>query len=232
MSIHRTRIGIAAVTATFVSAMTLGVWPASSATEDQIEAVHSAKVMDIAGFTTPGTPVIQRSADGGADQAWNVVELTRINGWPLVLIQSAKTGLVLDVVGGYTGAGAGLIQNAWSASASQLWLLVPFGNTGWDIIMNIKSGKVADVAGVSFDDGASIIQWDWQGTGNQLWDMPTLKPLVIPTTTTTEPETTTTTEPETTTTTAPETTTTTAPETTTTTGLLGGIVDSIPDVGP
>lgn len=212
----RVLVTAVAVAVTVVAGMGLGVWPASSATEDQIEAVHSGKVMDVAGSTIAGAPVFQSTADGGADQAWNVVELTRINGWPLVLIQSAKSGLVLDVVGGFTGRGAGLVQNTWAASASQLWLLVPYGNTGLDLLMNIKSGRVADVAGASPDDGASIIQWDWQGTANQIWDMPTPEPLPTTTTTSATSTSTSTTTAPTTTTTAP-TTTTTAPMTTTTT---------------
>ncbi|MDQ4132966.1 MAG: RICIN domain-containing protein, partial [Actinomycetota bacterium] len=196
MTASRRNALVAAVAATVVLGMAVGVWPVSSAPEDEIKAVHSGKVMDVAGSTTPGTPVLQGSSNGSDEQAWNVVELARINGWPLVLIQSRQTGLVLDVVAGSTGAGAPLVQKPWAASASQLWLLLPYGNTGWEIILNIKSGRVADVAGASSDDGASVIQWDWRGGANQIWDVPTPEPL--PTTTTTTEATTTTTEPPTT----------------------------------
>lgn len=237
MAPSRRNVLVPAVAATVILGMALGVWPAGSAPEDEIEAVHSRKVMSLVGSPTLGSPVIQRSSEGGDDQAWNVVELTRINGWPLVLIQSAESGLVLDVVGGFTGAGAPLVQNPWAASASQLWLLVPFGDTGLELILNIKSGKVADVAGASSDDGASIIQWDWLGGANQIWDVPQPEPLPTTTTTTTSAtsststttaSTSTTTAP-TTTTTAPDTTTTTEPPTTTTTtGLLGPITTLLP----
>jgi hypothetical protein len=228
MAPSRRNILAAAVTATVVLGLALGVWPAISAPEDEIKAVHSGKVIGLVASPSLGSPVVQRSS-GGADREWNVVELTTINGWPLVLIQSAQSGLVLDVAGGFTGAGAPLVQTPWAGSASQLWLLLPYGDTGLELILNIKSGRVADVAGASSDDGASIIQWDWLGGANQIWDVPETEPL--PTTTTTSMSSTTTSSPAststtttgpTTTTTEPDTTTTTQPPTTTTSppGLL------------
>ncbi len=215
MTPSRRNVLVAAVTATVVLGMALGVWPAISAPEDEIKAVHSGKVMGLVESPSLGSPVIQRSS-GGADREWNVIELTTINGWPLVLIQSAETGLVLDVAGGFTGAGTPLVQNPWAGSASQLWLLLPFGNTGLELILNIKSGRVADVAGASSDDGASIIQWDWRGGANQIWDVPDPEPLPTTTTSTSTPASTSTTPSTSTTTTGP-TTTTTEPTATTTT---------------
>jgi hypothetical protein len=221
----------------------------------EIEAAHSGKVMDVPNMShAPGAPIVQWTSNGGDNQAWNVVELADVNGIPLVLIQNVESGLVLDVNANSTAAGAGLTQTAWSGTLSQWWLIVPFGNTGFDMIFNANSGLAADVVAASSANGAGIIQWPWQGGLNQIWTVPT--PIPLPTTTTTTgatttttgatttttevpatttttevPATTTTTEPETTTTTEPETTTTTAAETTTTTAVAAtGALEAIGDV--
>jgi hypothetical protein len=79
--------------------------------------------------------------------------------------------VVLDVAGGATDSGAALVQNAWSAAASQLWIILPIAG-GYELLVNVKSGKVADVRGASHDNGIQIVQWDWHGGLNQIWLVP------------------------------------------------------------
>jgi hypothetical protein len=190
--------------------------PAGSVVGPQhIVAAHSGKVMDVFNASTAGgVPIVQWTSHDMANQEWHLKRFSVVNGFNLVLIQSANTNRVIDVAQGSTANGVGLVQNPWAATESQLWLVYPFGATGYNLLFNVKSGKVADVALGSEANGAIIVQFDWHGGLNQIWQTPDVEIPVIPTTTATVAPTTTTTAP-TTTTTAPTTTTTEATTTTT-----------------
>ncbi len=86
-------------------------------------------------------------------------------GCNLMNFNSAKN---IDIIGGSSAAGAGVVQWTPSSSDSQRFLLQPFGPT-LVLIQNVHSGKVLDVAGASTAEGAGVIQWDWNGGTNQLW---------------------------------------------------------------
>lgn len=220
--------------------------PASSAA-GTILVAHSAKVMTVfAGSTAPGAPIVQSTPNGAANQSWRVVQLSVVNGYSLVLIQSVATGQVLDVASAATQPGAAVVQAPWTGAASQWWMVYPFGDTGFELLFNINSGKAVDAAGASFTDGTPIIQWDWNGGLNQIWSIPALETLPPPattttaapvSTTTTEPDVTTTTEPDVTTTTEPDSTTTTEPDVTTTsidlptTTTISDVTDPLGSIG-
>jgi ribosomal protein S6E (S10) len=86
-------------------------------------------------------------------------------------ITSVKSGLVLDVTGGSTQAGAPIEQ--WPAHDpnpdNQLWTIEPFGSGSR--IRSVKCGLVLEVTGGSTQAGAPIEQWPArvENPENQLW---------------------------------------------------------------
>jgi hypothetical protein len=213
----RSRTRVATVlTVAVIAGVMLAATPASPQTgSGPITAFHSGRVMDVFGASTaPGAPIVQWTANGGNNQAWQVKQFGLFAGNPLVLIQSVNSPHVLDATSA-TANGTQLVQNPWTGAPSQWWIAYPFGTTGYTVLFNVNSVRVADVAGASQANGAHVIQWDWKGALNQLWTIPAIIPPAT-TTTTTSGATTTTTSGATTTTSAPATTTTSAPATTTT----------------
>jgi hypothetical protein len=122
----------------------------------------------------------------GADVLWNknpyIVQQewsNAINGCTLTTnatINTAKTyyqivnrnsGLVMDVSGGSTNAGATLIQWTNHSGLSQQWSLVPDGNSIQ--IKNRNSGLVLDVSAGSKNGGATLIQWSNHNGLSQQW---------------------------------------------------------------
>lgn len=188
---HRGAKGAAMVVAVVIGALSMtGTPPVSSQSATgyaPIIAAHSFKVMDVLGAATTPTRIVQWAHNDGANQRWRVVPFSTVGPFQLFIIQSEVSGLVLDVAGGSTDSATALVQNPWSAATSQLWIVYPFGATGYDIIINVRSGMVADVSGASRDNGAQIIQWPWNGGLNQIWLVPAP---VTPTTSSTSPTTT------------------------------------------
>ena len=136
-------------------------------------AAHSAKVLDIPGASNQaGTQLIQWDPHAGSNQLFRALTFGEVPSGPseihLVLLASAQNGYVLDVPGG-SAEGASVVQNPWSGSASQVWWMAPFGDTGYTLYVNMGSGKVITVAGASEANGAPIVQGTWQGGLHQLW---------------------------------------------------------------
>src|SRR5258708_23409896 len=123
----------------------------------------------------------------GADVLWNknpyIVKEewsdNTINGCTLTTnttINTAKTyyqivnrnsGLVMDVSGGGTNAGAQVIQWTNHRGTNQQWALVPDGDNYQ--IKNSNSGLVLDVFGGGTNTGATGIQWTNHNGLNQQW---------------------------------------------------------------
>jgi endoglucanase len=78
------------------------------------------------------------------------------------------SGEALDVSGGSTIAGTGLVQYPWHDGTNQQWELTDLGN-GYEEIANVKSGQVVDVSGASTSNGANVIDWPWHSGSNQEW---------------------------------------------------------------
>jgi len=83
-------------------------------------------------------------------------------------VQSAWSGLFMDVNGASRSAGAGVIQWPINGALNQLWQFIDLGNGVYGIA-SANSGMVLDVAGGSTVAGAPVVQWPWNGALSQLW---------------------------------------------------------------
>jgi len=122
----------------------------------------------------------------GADVVWNnhgyIVQkewsnaisgctLTTSTATKYYKIVNRKSGLVMDVYGGSTNAGAHVIQWSYHNGLNQQWALVPYGN--YYQLVNHKSGLVMDVYGGAKNAGAQVIQWTNHHGLNQQWSLVT-----------------------------------------------------------
>lgn len=81
-----------------------------------------------------------------------------------------NSGLALDVNGGSTVNGAGIIQWPQNGGNNQQWQITNNGG-GYYKVTNRNSGLALDVNSSSTANGASIIQWTWNGGNNQQWQL-------------------------------------------------------------
>jgi Ricin-type beta-trefoil lectin domain-like len=122
----------------------------------------------------------------GADVVWNnhgyIVQkewsnaisgctLTTSTATKYYKIVNRKSGLVMDVYGGSTNAGAHVIQWSYHNGLNQQWALVAYGN--YYQLVNHKSGLVMDVYGGAKNAGAQVIQWTNHHGLNQQWSLVT-----------------------------------------------------------
>ncbi len=85
-------------------------------------------------------------------------------------IINRNSGQVLDVNGGSTTAGAGIIQYLPNGGNNQQWQVLSTGG-GYYKIQNRNSGQVLDVNGASTAAAAGIIQYPYSGGNNQQWQL-------------------------------------------------------------
>jgi len=83
---------------------------------------------------------------------------------------NVATGDDLDVSGGSTGSGAGLVQEPGSGAASQQWQLVPTGG-GYYKIDNVGSGLLANLPGATTTPGTQLIQYPDDNSANSQWKL-------------------------------------------------------------
>jgi hypothetical protein len=81
-----------------------------------------------------------------------------------------NSGLALDVNGGSTVNGAGIIQWPQNGGNNQQWQITNNGG-GYYKVTNRNSSLALDVNGSSTANGAGIIQWTWNGGNNQQWQL-------------------------------------------------------------
>jgi len=81
-----------------------------------------------------------------------------------------NSGQALDVNGGSTVNGAGIIQWPQNGGNNQQWQITDNGG-GYYKIANRNSGQALDVNMSSTANGAGIIQWPWNGGNNQQWQL-------------------------------------------------------------
>ncbi|MFC8248545.1 RICIN domain-containing protein [Streptomyces chartreusis] len=79
------------------------------------------------------------------------------------------SGRRMDVAGGSTGNGAGVIMWDNTGGKNQKFHFERVPPTGLFRIVAEHSGKVLDIEGASMENGARLIQWDWHGGKNQLF---------------------------------------------------------------
>jgi hypothetical protein len=83
---------------------------------------------------------------------------------------NVNSGQALDVNGGSTVNGAGIIQWPQNGGNNQQWVIAANGG-GYYKVTNRNSGQSLDVNMSSTANGAGIIQWPWNGGNNQQWQL-------------------------------------------------------------
>lgn len=90
-----------------------------------------------------------------------------------ILVNKA-TGMVAEVAGGATQAGANLQQANYSGATFQQWQVTPVdsrvgGDFSYYTMTAVHSGKAPDIYNWALDDGANIATWDDTKGANQQW---------------------------------------------------------------
>ncbi|KMT64913.1 RICIN domain-containing protein [Catenovulum maritimum] len=128
-----------------------------------IEAKHSGKYIEVAGFNTDnGGNIQQWSGQQGTQKQWQV---TQISGEWYKLINTLS-GKALDVASFSTQNGGNIHQWGYSGNDNQLFKFEA-QNNGYYIIRNKLSDKCVDVSANSQDNGANIHQWGCSNSDNQ-----------------------------------------------------------------
>jgi hypothetical protein len=83
---------------------------------------------------------------------------------------NVNSGLVMDVAGSSTSAGALIVQATASNSTSQQWQMVS-ASAGYVYLVNRNSGLVLDVPNNSTTQGTQLDQWSKNGGNNQQWQI-------------------------------------------------------------
>lgn len=86
--------------------------------------------------------------------------------WPGA-IAAKHSGKCLDVFGGSSADGSGIIQYTCNGQNNQKWILRPYKDA-YQVVVN-HSGKCLNVSGASQADAAETIQALCTGANNQLW---------------------------------------------------------------
>ncbi len=131
----------------------------------RVVASHSNKNLDVSGVSHDnGAPVIQWSANGGANQLWKFIPTETAGVYTVIAAHSAK---LLDVEGASLANGAPAIQWPANGGRNQRWRLRPRVG-GFEMVAD-HSGKALDIEGAFVHDGPRAIQWPVHGGANQLW---------------------------------------------------------------
>ncbi len=126
---------------------------------------NSGKALDASGHgTTNGTPIIQWTYGGGANQKWTIFHLGS-NQYKIVGVES---GGALDVTGVSTADGARVQLWNYGGGSNQKWTLSATTG-GYYSALAVHSGKAMNVAGSVLTDGAFIEQWSYGGWLSQQW---------------------------------------------------------------
>ncbi|WP_030441227.1 RICIN domain-containing protein [Actinoplanes subtropicus] len=126
--------------------------------------VNSGQVVDVNGAaTTDGAGVIQWPSHGGANQQWNIVQVSG----NLYKIVNRNSGKALDDNGASHWRGTTLVQWTYNAGNNQLWYFEPV--TGGYVIRNFESKQALEVSGASTTNGAALDQWMALNQNNQIW---------------------------------------------------------------
>ena len=83
---------------------------------------------------------------------------------------NVNSGLVMDVAGSSTSAGALIVQASVSSATSQQWQMVS-ASAGYVYLVNRNSGLVLDVPNNSTTQGVQLDQWGQNGGANQQWQI-------------------------------------------------------------
>ena len=115
---------------------------------------------------TQGAQLVQAADDKARDSQWRFTP-TGSGSYTLV---SASDGMVADVSGNSTTAGAQVIQWPANSGANQKWTLVPVPDANQTYrVENRQTGGRLDVDGDSTADSAKLLQWSDNGQADQRW---------------------------------------------------------------
>ncbi|MCX5269509.1 RICIN domain-containing protein [Streptomyces sp. NBC_00199] len=129
-----------------------------------IKNVNSGQLADVyQAATSDGAAVIQWPSNNGANQQWNIVQVSG----QLYKIVNRTSGKVLDINKSSHSRGTNLQQYTYNGGNRQLWYFEP--TTGGYVIRNFESRQVLEVGGGSTANGAAISQWMPLNQSNQAW---------------------------------------------------------------
>ena len=155
-----------------VSGTDYAVWEKSGTTTTgisdgiyRIEALHSGKVMEVAGGSTSNGGNVQQNAWNNTNKMkWRVESI----GGGKYKITNVKSGKSLDVDAFGTTNGTNIQQWSYVGGNNQQWELISRSNSTYQI-KSVFNGLSIDVAGVSTANGANIHLWSWADGNNQKW---------------------------------------------------------------
>ncbi|WP_084714244.1 RICIN domain-containing protein [Streptacidiphilus rugosus] len=127
----------------------------------------SGLAMDASGQgTADGTPIIQWTRNGGANQEWKLAQA----GGGYYAVTGVASGKALDVPNASSVEATQL--ELWTANggANQQWLVTPAGN-GVYTLESRSDAELVDVNGGSTSTGATVLQWPLNGGANQQWQL-------------------------------------------------------------
>ncbi|HEU5426027.1 MAG TPA: alpha-galactosidase [Actinocrinis sp.] len=113
-----------------------------------------------------GAQLIQKADDNAADSRWR---LTRTGSGSYTLA-AVSNGLLADVSGASTSAGAAVIQWPSNGGANQHWTLTPVPDPNQSYrVENWLTGGRLDVNNDSTANGAQLVEWSDNGRTDQRW---------------------------------------------------------------
>ncbi|WP_042374963.1 RICIN domain-containing protein [Streptacidiphilus neutrinimicus] len=128
---------------------------------------NSGQAMDAKGQgTADGTPVIQWTRNGGANQEWTFAPA----GGGYYTVTGVGSGKALDVPNVSAVEGTGLDLWTPNGGVNQQWLVAPAGN-GYYTLESRSDAQLVDVSGGSLTMGATVLQWPLNGGANQQWQL-------------------------------------------------------------
>ena len=142
----------------------------------QFQNHNSGLVADVAnGGSTQGNNIIQYTNHQGANQEWILLPDGTHNGTPVYQIMNRNSGLIIDVNGAGTNAGATIIQWAQHNGLNQQWEFLPSLNSclngSYCQIENVNSSLVIDISGGSTALGANAVQEPSTNGLSQQWTL-------------------------------------------------------------
>jgi endoglucanase len=128
-----------------------------------IKAVHSGKVLDIAGASTADGAILQQYTNYNSNNQKFII--TDVGSGYYKVSPVSSSGKAIDVYNNSTADGGSIVQWTYGGGSNQQWQFVANGNN-----YNIKSrlsGKCLDVSGASTADGATVVLWTCGSGTNQ-----------------------------------------------------------------
>lgn len=131
--------------------------------------VSTSQMLDVSGAGTyDGCPVGVYASNSTAAQSFLIATADALNSGTYVIRSSAATDMVLDVVGGQTGANGANVQ-LWNANGTgaQAYNITCSGDVC--TIAAAPSGKLLDVLNGRDADGTNVQLWESDGASAQKW---------------------------------------------------------------